>query len=102
MKAGKNKPKEIELEGKVVMVPFGKGTKSQHEAVCIRTEKDTFKLRRMQGNPFHDPELIKWVGKDIVACGILEDYLFIATELKEKESSESKEESKKKKKKEND
>ena len=90
MKAGKNKLKEIELEGKVVMAPFGKGTKSQHEAVCIRTEKDTFKLRRMQGNPFHDPELIKWVGKDIVACGILEDYLFIATDLKEYEPPESK------------
>ena len=94
-----NKTNEIELEGKVVIAPFGKGSKSQHESVCIRTETDTFKLRRMQGNPFHDPELIKWVGKDIVACGILEDYLFIATELKEKESSESKEESKKKKKK---
>lgn len=99
MKADKNKLKEIELEGKVVMAPFGKGSKSQHEAVCLRTEKDTFKLRRMQGNPFHDPELIKWVGKDIVACGILEDYLFIATDLKEKEPSEPKEIIKKKKKK---
>lgn len=99
MKAGKNKLNEIELEGKVVMAPFGKGSKSQHEAVCLRTEKDTFKLRRMQGNPFHDPELIKWVGKDIVACGILEDYLFIATDLKEKEPLEPKELKKKKKKK---
>ena len=99
MKAGKNKLNEIELEGKVVMAPFGKGSKSQHEAVCLRTEKDTFKLRRMQGNPFYDPELIKWVGKDIVACGILEDYLFIATDLKEKEPLEPKELKKKKKKK---
>lgn len=99
MKAGKNKPNEIELEGKVVMASFGKGSKSQHEAVCLRTENDTFKLRRMQGNPFHDPELIKWVGKDIVACGILEDYLFIATDLKEKEPLEPKELKKKKKKK---
>ena len=101
MKAGKNKLNEIELEGKVVMAPFGKGSKSQHEAVCLRTDKDTFKLRRMQGNPFHDPELIKWVGKNIVACGILEDYLFIATDLKEKEPSESDEILKKKKKKKN-
>ena len=94
-----NKTNEIELEGKVVIAPFGKGSKSQHESVCIRTETDTFKLRRMQGNPFHDPELIKWVGKNIVACGILEDYLFIATDLKEKEPSESNEILKKKKKK---
>lgn len=99
MKAGKNKLNEIELEGKVVMASFGKGSKSQHEAVCLRTEKDTFKLRRIQGNPFYDPELIKWVGKDIVACGILEDYLFIATDLKEKEPLEPKELKKKKKKK---
>ena len=101
MKAGKNKLNEIELEGKVVMAPFGKGSKSQHEAVCLKTEKDIFKLRRMQGKPFHDPELIKWVGKNIVACGILEDYLFIATDLKEKEPSESDEILKKKKKKKN-
>ena len=94
-----NKTNEIELEGKVVIAPFGKGTKSQHEAVCIRTETDTFKLRRMQGNPFHDPVLMKWVGKDIIACGILEDYLFIATDLKEKEPQEFKEKLKKKKKK---
>lgn len=99
MKAGKDKSNEIELEGKVVMAAFGKGSKSQHEAVCLKTEKDTFKLRRMQGNPFHDPELIKWVGKDIVACGILDDYLFIATDLKEIEPLDPKEKLKKKKKK---
>lgn len=99
MKAGNNKTNEIELEGKVVMAPFGKGSKSQHEAVCLRTDKDTFKLRRMQGNAFHDPVLLEWVGKEVIACGILVDYLFIATDLQEIEPSEAKEKIKKKKKK---
>ena len=43
MKAGKKKSKEIELEGKVVMASFGEGSKSEHEAVCLRTANDTFK-----------------------------------------------------------
>ena len=98
MKAGKKKSKEIELEGKVVMASFGEGSKSEHEAVCLRTANNTFKLRRMEGNPFHDPELIKWIGKNIVACGILDDYLFVATELREKESSRPSEKPIKKKK----
>ena len=85
MKAG-DKNKEIELEGKVVMEIFGKGSKSEHKAVCLQTKKDLFKLRRMDGNPFHDPVLLKWIGKHIVANGILHDYLFIATELKEIET----------------
>ncbi|MBA2498374.1 MAG: hypothetical protein H0V30_01465 [Chitinophagaceae bacterium] len=99
MKAGSNKTNEIELEGKVIMAPFGKGSKSQHESVCLRTDKETFKLRRMQGNAFHDPVLLEWVGKEVIACGILADYLFIATDLKEKELIEPEEKIKKKKKK---
>src|SRR5690606_13464471 len=86
MKADDKKNKEIELEGKVVMETFGKDSKSEHEAVCLQTKKDLFKLRRMDGNPFHDPVLLKWIGKHIVANGILHDYLFIATELKEIET----------------
>jgi len=86
MKAGDKKNKEIELEGKVVLETFGKDSKSEHESVCLQTQKDLYKLRRMDGNPFHDPVLLKWIGKHIVANGILHDYLFIATELKEKET----------------
>ncbi len=87
MKAGKeNKAtgtKEVELTGKVVKKTFGKGSKSDHEAVYIETEKGDYRLRRKGGNPFHDPVLQKLIGKEITATGIINEYNFIARQVKE-------------------
>jgi hypothetical protein len=72
----------MELKGKVVMKKFAVGSKSEHDAVYIETDKGDFVLRQVGGNPFNDPELKKLVGKKIKAEGSLKDYLFIAKVIK--------------------
>jgi hypothetical protein len=64
----------MELRGKVVRKTFGAGTKSEHSAVYLKTDEAEYKLRRLQGNPFHDPELEKLVGKEIRARGTIAGY----------------------------
>ena len=80
----KEDKKDISLKGNVVKKPFGTGSKSEHEAICIETKSgDSYKLKRMGGNPFSDPVLQKLVGKTIEANGIIDDYVFIAKTIKE-------------------
>lgn len=85
MKAGKeNKgPQIIELNGKVVRKKFGKGTKSEHDAIMFETDKGSYVLRRIGGNPFSDPALQKWIGKKIKASGFVDQYTFMAKEIRE-------------------
>lgn len=83
MKAGKDDKKETVLTGKLVKKGFARGSKSEHEAVYLETEKGFFKLKRMGGNPFHDPELDAMVGKQVTVVGRVDEYQFIATEVKE-------------------
>jgi hypothetical protein len=59
----------MQLSGKIIRQRFGSGTKSEHEAVMLVTDKGTYRLRRVGGNPFHDPELEQLVGHDIVCQG---------------------------------
>ena len=73
-----------ELTGKVVMKKFGADSKSEHNAVCLETKRGDFILRRVGGNPFQDETLQQWVGKEIIASGIIRDYTFFAKNLKEK------------------
>jgi len=71
-----------EFTGKVTSAPFGTGTKSQHQAVYIETDQGRFVLRREEGNPFHDPELEKMVGKTVRCEGEVEDYVLLASKCK--------------------
>lgn len=80
MKAS-NENKKIQLRGIVRLQLFGKGSKSEHEAVCLVTEKKTYVLRRTGGNPFYDAQLNNLIGKKIMATGVIDDYLFIASAL---------------------
>lgn len=66
----------MELTGTVVKHPFAPASKSAHEAVWLVTEQGEFKLEREEGNPFHDPELEKLVGKRITGVGNLIGYVF--------------------------
>jgi len=59
------------------------GSKSEHDATFIEMDHGDFRLRRLGGNPFYDPELKKLVGKNITATGILNEKLFIASTIKE-------------------
>ena len=76
MKAG-----EITITGTVIKKTFGKGSKSEHEAVYLNTGKDMYKLKRAGANPFYDQELQELVGKQISAVGKLDDYLFVTSEI---------------------
>jgi hypothetical protein len=73
----------MDIEGSVIRELVGKGSKSEHDAVMIETEKGKYVLRRKGGNPFSDPELDRLVGKRIRATGVLGDYTFIMSGWKE-------------------
>jgi hypothetical protein len=66
-----------QLSGEVVKKAFGTGSKSEREAVMLETVEGSFVLRRQGGNPFHDAELEKLVGKRIEATGTLTGYTFL-------------------------
>jgi hypothetical protein len=57
------------LSGKVVKRRYGAGSKSDHMAVMLETPDGMFRLARMGGNPFSDPELNKLVGHQIDGVG---------------------------------
>ena len=78
----------MKIVGKVTLKPFGTGSKSEHDAVYIETQKNSYKLRIKGGNPFNDPELSDLVGKTIKATGKLVDYLFIIDKYEIDETSE--------------
>ena len=59
------------FSGTVVRKPFGRGSKSEHNAVWLVTSDGEFVLRRAGGNPFSDPGLEKLVGKRIECTGHL-------------------------------
>jgi hypothetical protein len=59
------------LSGIVVKGQVATGSKSEREAVLLDTDGQRFILRRQHGNPFHDEELEKLVGKKICADGNL-------------------------------
>lgn len=70
----------MELRGRVIKEVFGKGSKSEHDAVQLETKDRKYLLRRQGGNPFRDPELDKLVGKRIRAQGVLTGYTFVMNE----------------------
>ncbi|MFY9610244.1 MAG: hypothetical protein WAU45_16725 [Blastocatellia bacterium] len=61
----------MEFTGRVVKKLFGKGSKSEHDAVMIETRNGNYVLRRQGGNPFSDPELDLLIGKRIRGNGVL-------------------------------
>jgi hypothetical protein len=61
----------MEFTGRVVKEVFGKGSKSERDAVMIETSNGKYVLRRKGGNPFSDPELDRLIGKRIRGNGVL-------------------------------
>ena len=74
----------MKQKGKIVKKLFGKGSKSEHVAVLLVTDKGEYRLRRKGGNPFFDPELEKLVGKMIRCEGEMHGQSFIMSEWDEK------------------
>ena len=65
----------MEFTGTVIRKTFARHSKSEHEAVFLATPDGEYKLERMHGNPFQDPELEALVGKRIACTGRVIDYL---------------------------
>ena len=81
----KKKDKEVEISGKVVVKKFGEGSKSEHDAVYIETATDSYVIRKIGGNPFNNTSLFKLKGKNITARGTINNYVFLAREIREDE-----------------
>lgn len=61
---------EESLRGEVVRLPYGRGSKSEHSAVCIQdADGHAYRLKIPGGDPFHDPALEALVGKEISVKG---------------------------------
>lgn len=82
-KKNTGKIKEVQLSGKVVIKKIAEGSKSERNAVLLQTKEKAYILRKMGGNPFHDPSLEMLNGKKIIAKGILNRNLFLAKEIRE-------------------
>lgn len=63
----------VVYRGRVVRKTFGRGSKSEHEAVTLVTDCGEFRLRRAGGNPFVDPVLERLLGKTIECEGVPRD-----------------------------
>jgi hypothetical protein len=72
----------MELEGHVVSKLFGKGSKSEHMGVFLNTPQGDYLLRQPGRDPFQDSELEKLIGKNIVATGEIEQYIFFLTKVR--------------------
>jgi hypothetical protein len=59
----------MEIKGPVIRKTVSKSSKSEHDAVCIKIEDDTYMLRQRGKNAFNNPELEELVGKLIKASG---------------------------------
>ena len=69
----------MELAGLVVRKLFGAGSKSERQAVVLRTAGGDYVLRRQGGLAFGDPDLDKLIGKRLRCRGTLSGYTFFMT-----------------------
>jgi hypothetical protein len=69
-----------EFIGKVIKKTFGKGSKSEHEAVFLETGPNEYVLRRRGGNPFYDEEMHKLAGQTIRCTGEVIDYALLISD----------------------
>ena len=74
----------MQLRGTVVQRTFAKGSKSESAGVFLETDTgESFLLKRLEGNPFHDPTLEELVGKRIECNGEQRDYAFYLRDWRE-------------------
>ncbi len=73
------------LKGHVVRQPYALGSKSEHNAVCLRDVRGrSYRLRMLDGEPFSDARLDKLVGKTVLVSGeIVHGNTFFVSKWKE-------------------
>jgi len=59
----------MKVRGIVERKRVARGSKSEHEAIVLRTPRRTYWLRRRGGHPFSDPALEPLVGQTLEAEG---------------------------------
>lgn len=65
------------------------GSKSEHDAIVLKTSRGEWTLRRVGGNPFSDPELNRLVGLVIECEGAQHQQYFIMSKWNEVQGSSS-------------
>lgn len=70
----------ITYSGTVEKRPFGKGSKSERDAIFLVTADRDYVLRRRGGNPYHDPEIEGLVGKQVRCTGIVTGYTLLVSD----------------------
>jgi hypothetical protein len=70
-----------DLTGRVVLGPFGSGSKSERQAVWLETAEGRFVLRRKEGPTFDDRTLEKYVGKRVKCRGFIVGYMLLAERI---------------------
>ena len=59
------------LRGHITLGPYGKGSKSERDAVFIETADARYLLRRKTGPVFDDTQLTQYVGHTVECDGFL-------------------------------
>jgi len=76
-------PRRVEsLRGKVIQDTYGRGSKSEHDAIVIITTEGRYLLRRKAGHAYNDVELEKYIGLEIECNGFLVGSTLIADDIK--------------------
>ena len=69
------------LQGRVARGPYGKGSKSEREAVFLETPAERYILRRKTGPVFGDTELVPYVGHQVECDGFVVGTTFLAERI---------------------
>jgi hypothetical protein len=69
----------MEVAGLVIKKAFGTGSKSERQAVVLRTADGDYVLRREEGLAYRDPTLERLVGRRLRCRGTLSGYTFFMT-----------------------
>jgi len=74
-----------DLQGRVTRGVYGKGTKSERNAVFIETGTKRYLLRRKSGPAFGDETLERYVGHVVLCSGFLVGTTVLAEAIRESE-----------------
>lgn len=70
-----------QLRGHIVRGVYGKGSKSEREAVFIETGSERYILRRKTGPAYADKQLDQYVGRTVICSGFLLGTTLLADEI---------------------
>jgi len=71
------------ISGQIIEKALAAGSKSQHQGLFIVCAEAEYVIRFKGDNPFENKSLKAFIGKQVMAEGILIDYLFLANSVRE-------------------